>query len=338
MRIDRATRLAAAFTLAAAAPVHVLLVGLVLGVQLLQNAPHAEPVAALPPVATRGAPKPEPAGPQPAAPPMQPAPVAQVVGALRTEDGTPVPGEAVELESAALAASYVGTSDVRGRFLVSNVAPASDYEVRVLTDGRYRDYAERGVAVMAEGLALDIVLEPLASARLAGRMVDAEGNPIPRRSLLVRASHAPGLVLEVTGDERGNFWVDDAPTGQLTFSTRTIPNVKIHGPLLAPGAEADLRLVLDDGSHELGGRVVGARDVPVAGAQLKLSWSYKHGGPLSSCARTAVTDSNGRFRFSELGPGTHRLAVRADGYADAIESYDVFWNSGDVELRLDPTF
>jgi hypothetical protein len=51
-----------------------------------------------------------------------------------------------------------------------------------------------------------------------------------------------------------------------------------------------------------------------------------------------VTDPSGSFRFTDLGPGPHQLAVRADGYEEALETYGVFWNSGDVELRLRPTF
>jgi hypothetical protein len=339
LRIDRPTRIAAALTLAAAAPVYFLLYGLAFALQQLLSLPEAGPPTSLPPVAARGAPVPEPERePTPAAPEEPARPVAQVTGALRTQDGTPIRGEAVELESWALEASYFGASDARGRFSIPNVALGSDYEVRVLSEGRYRNYMRRGVAITVEGLRLDLVLEPLASARLAGRMVDAEGVPIPLRTLLLQSSHAPGLALQITGDDRGQFTVEDAPTGQLTFSTRTVPHLKVRGPVLTPASEVDLRLVLDEGSHELGGRVVGARDIPVAGAQLKLSWSYKQGGSVSSSARTAVTDPSGSFRFTDLGSGPHRLAVRADGYEDALETYGVFWNSGDVELRLRPIF
>jgi hypothetical protein len=326
-------------TLAAAAPVYFLLYGLAFVAQQVLSVPQAEPPTSLPPVAARGAPVPEPEiEPTPAAPVHDARPVATVVGTLRTPDGTPVPGEAVELESWALEASYYGTSDARGRFSVPNVALGSDYEVRVLSEGRYRSYAQRGLAVTAEGLTLDLVLEPLAGARLAGRMVDADGGPIPHRSLLLQGSHSPGLVLGVTGDDRGQFAMENAPTGQLTFSTQTVPRIKVRGPLLAPASEADVLLVLDEGSHELGGQVVGDHGIPVAGAQLKLSWSYKQGGSVSSSARTGVTDPSGSFRFTDLGPGPHRLAVRADGYEDALETYGVFWNTGDVELRLRPTF
>jgi hypothetical protein len=339
VRIDRPTRIAAAVTLAAALPVHCLLYGLAFVAQQVLSVPQEIPQTALPPVAARGAPAPEPEiAPTPAPPVEYAEPVAQVVGTLRTQDGTPVPGETVELESWALEASYFGTSDARGHFSVPNVALGSDYEARVVSEGRYRSYAQGSVTVPAEGLTLDLVLEPIAGARLAGRMVDADGLPIPFRSLLLQASHTSSLVLDITGDDRGQFLVENAPTGQLTFSTRTVPHIKVRGPLLTPASEADVLLVLDEGSHELGGWVVGDRDLPVAGAQLKLSWSLKQGGSISSSSRTAVTDPTGAFRFTDLGPGPHRLAVRADGYEDAFETYGVFWNTGDVELRLRPTF
>jgi hypothetical protein len=339
LTIDRPTRIAAAVTLAAAAPVYLLLYGLAFVAQQVLSVPQAVPQTALSPVAARGAPGPEPeAQPAPAAPAEDARPVAPVMGALRTPDGTPVPGETVELESWALEASYFGTSDARGRFSVPNVALGSDYEVRVLSDGRYRDYAQRGLAVTVEGLSLDLVLEPFAGARLAGRMVDADGDPIPHRSLLLEGSHSPGLVLGVSGDDRGQFALENAPTGQLTFSTRTVPHIKVRGPLLTPASDVDVLLVLDEGSHELGGWIVGDRDIPVAGAQLKLSWLHKQGDSISSSARTAVTDPNGSFRFTDLGPGPHRLVVRADGYEDAFETYGVSWNTGNVELRLRPIF
>jgi len=339
MRIDRPTRIAAALTLAAAAPVYVLLYGLAFALQQVLSLPETGPPTSLPPVAARSAPVPEPERePTPTAPTQAARPVARVTGALHTPDGTPVPDETIELESWALEASYFGASDARGRFSIPDVAPGSDYEVRVLSESRYRNYSRRGLAVTAEGLTLDLVLEPLASAHLAGRMVDAEGSPIPLRTLLLQSSHAPGLALQITGDDRGRFTVEGAPTGRLTFSTRTVPHLKVRGPLLTPASEADLLLVLDEGSHELGGQVVGDHGIPVAGAQLKLSWSYKQRGSVSSSARTAVTDPGGSFRFTDLGPGPHRLAVRADGYEDALETYGVFWNSGNVELRLSPIF
>jgi hypothetical protein len=330
---------AAVVTLAASIPVYSILRSIpipdpfVLVADRTPNVPET-----LPPVEAAPPPKPEADVSLPEVEPEDLGPVAQVAGTLRTRDGMPVPDEAVELSSWALETSYGATSDARGRFAIPNVALGSDYEVRVSSEGRYRDIATRGLAVTAEGVRLDLVLEPLAGARLAGRMVDADGVPIASRTLLLQGSHGPGQQLLVTGDERGRFLVEDAPTGQLTFGTRTIPHIKVRGPLLTPASEADVTLVLDEGSHEFGGRVVGDRDLPVAGAQLKLSWTHKQGDSISSSARTAVTDPSGSFRFTDLGPGPHQLAVRADGYEEALETYGVFWNSGDVELRLRPNF
>lgn len=337
MTIDRPTLVAALVTLAAAAPVYLVMQSLVSGVERLAfaaaDATRTEATAVVGEPVGREA-KPEPT---PASGSSEPAAVARVTGTLRTADGTPVPDEAVELSSGTLEARYSATSDARGRFAMADVAPGSGYEVRVSSQGRYREHWQQGLVVPDEGLTLELVLEPLAGARLAGRMVDAEGVPIPGRTLLLEASHGAAQLL-VTGDERGHFRIEDAPTGRLTFTTRTVPHLKVRGPLLTPAAEQEVLLVLDEGSHQLGGRVVGDRDAPVRGAQLKLSWSHKQGGSISSSARTAVTDSDGGFRFTDLGPGPHRLAVRAEGYEEARETYGVFWNSRDVELRLRPDY
>jgi hypothetical protein len=247
-----------------------------------------------------------------------------------------VPDETLTLESWALEARYGATTDERGHFEIPDVRPAFDYELRVDTDGRYESLVRTGVHVPAEGLALELVVEPLGSARLAGRIVDVDGVPIPRRTLLLEASHVPGLRLHITGDDRGYFRVDEAPTGRLTFTTRTVPHIKVRGPIVAPDDDVDLRVVLDEGEYALAGRIVGRGDVPIHGAALKLSWSHRQAGSISSSARTAVTDTAGGFRFEDLGRGRHDLVVRAEGYHEARETVGVAWNSRDVELRLRP--
>jgi hypothetical protein len=336
LTIDRATVQAALITLALAWPVHQG-VDFVLR-PVLERLPWlaAPPSSSLPPVAAAPAPRIEVAALAPVAEPAPPLPAARVDGTLRTGDGTPVPGETVVLESGALGARYFATSDARGRFAIPDVRLGFDYEVRVPTEGRYGALVRSGVNVPPEGATLELVLEPIARARLAGRMVDVDGVAIPQRTLLLEASHVPGLMLHITGDDRGYFRVDEAPTGRLTFTTRSIPHLKVRGPLLSPDEDADLRVVLDEGEYELGGRVVGDHGAPVVGAQLKLSWSHKEAGSISSSSRTAVTGGLGDFRFFDLGRGSHELVVRAAGYHDARETVDVFWNAGYVELRLRP--
>jgi hypothetical protein len=334
--LDRATIQAGLITLALAWPVHQ-------GVEwtlgpLLERVLVAEPSPSLPPVAAAPEPRLEVAAVEPVGVPVAAVPSARVEGTLRTGDGTPVPDEIVVLASQAHGARYGATTDRRGRFSLPDVRPGFDYEVHVETAGRYQSLFRSGVNVPAEGASLELVVEPLAPARLAGRMVDVNGVAIPERTLLLQASHVPGLTLSITGDERGYFRVDEAPTGLLTFTTRTIPNLKVRGPLLAPDDDVDLRVVLDEGEYELGGRVLGDHGVPVLGAQLKLAWSHKQAGAISSSSRTAVSDGLGGFRFFDLGPGRHELAVRAAGYEDARATVDVFWNAGDVELRLRPLY
>jgi hypothetical protein len=335
--IDRPTLLAAAITLALAVPVYQL-IDWTLGPTFVRLAAWRAREAA-PSLRTAVA-VPEPAPDRaPALPTGEPAevlPTARVEGVLHTVDGTPVSGETVELESGALGVRTAGTSDASGRFSIPNLPPGAAYELRVDSDGRYRSLVQSGLDVTAEGLSLDLVLEPLARARLTGRMVDPDGEPLPWRTLLLRASHVPALMLRVSSDERGDFRVDEAPTGRLTFTTPQVPHMQVQGPLLMPGAEADLELVLDEGGHELVGRVFGDRDAPIRGARLRLLWSHSQGDSISSSERTTVTDAAGAFRFTGLGSGPHELAVRAEGYHDATESVRVSRRTGDVELRLDP--
>jgi len=332
VKLDRPTLLAALVTLVLAAPVYLLLEWVIMHAnRALETQLAAEPPSSPPPVTAA----PDVAlAPAPAAAPVEGLPVASVTGLLHTADGTPVPAEVVELESRALERRHEGISDARGRFSIPDVSLGFDYEVRVASDGRHRGFVRSGVQVPPEGLTLDLILEPLAGASLTGRMVDAEGAPLPGRSLLLQASDQPGEILHVTGDDRGHFRVEDAPTGRLTFTTRTLPHLEVQGPQLAPASDVDVVLVLDEGIHMLSGRVVGNRGETVAGAQLKLSWSHRNGDSLSSSTRTAVTDAVGAFFFTDLGPGPHQLVASAEGYHEAQKSYDVSWDTGEVELRL----
>jgi hypothetical protein len=333
---DRATLQAALITLALAFPVGYLVETIfIAGARVLAalEAPAAEdaPVAL---AAVETAPAIEPPAPDPVDA-VDAVPRALVSGTLQTADGTPVRNEIVELESESHPERYAAISDWRGRFSIPGVAVGAAYALQVDSEGRYHELAEV-VDVPNDGLQLELVLAPHARANLSGRMVDPDGVAIPNRTLLVEASHEPGYSLLVTGDERGRFRVERAPTGRLSFTTRTLPLFRVRGPLLTPGADAEITLVLDAGEHELGGRLVGERGVPVAGATLKLSWSYRQGDTLASSTRTAVSGPDGDFRFGNLGAGPHLLAVHARGYEQARETFSVYWNSSDVELRLRP--
>jgi protocatechuate 3,4-dioxygenase beta subunit len=233
-------------------------------------------------------------------------------GSVRAEDGSPVAGATVQLQSDQSNTHYNGLSRNDGRFSIPEVRTASDYRVTVLATAGYKDYTEAPVAITS-GLPLDIVLESLKNGQLTGRMVDTEGRPIPRFSLWLTSANARAQTLPVSSDDSGSFVVDQAPAGILTFATRSVPALVVSGITLGAGDQQNVSLVLDWGDLVLAGRVTDDRDDPVARAQVSLAWSEQIGALRSSSTRTTPTGAGGEFQFTQLGPGPHVLSITVPG-------------------------
>jgi hypothetical protein len=256
-----------------------------------------------------------------------------VSGTLRTVDGEPISGEAVSLRSRSLKTGYARKSDEYGRFSIPGVEPAPDYELHVRPDGLYQDYMEGHIDLTPSGLSVDIVLEPLPTARLTGHIVDAEGYAVPGLTLSVRSRSAKQRTVEIKSERDGFFVAEEAPTGDLTL---TGPNLTIRGILLLPGSQTDVRLVIDWGDQVMTGQVVDDWGSPVVGARVDLSWFHQSAGIRSGSNRRTTTDRSGSFRFFQVGPGLHRLEVRADGYHVAQEDHEVARHAPEVVVRLQP--
>jgi hypothetical protein len=229
---------------------------------------------------------------------------------------------------------YHARSDANGSFSIADVEIGPDYRLSVVAPVPFRDYSERGIHITESGLSLEIVLESLATGHLAGRMADVEGNPLPGLRLWLGGASARSGV-PVVSDERGNFELEDAPLGSLSFDTRASPSLRVSGLTLREGGESDVLLVLDSGEREMAGKVLDDRGDPVAGAQVSLSWSHTSGGLQSTSRRATRTDPSGSFRFSELGPGAHLLEIRAVGFLIAQEHHDADRYAAEVEVRMD---
>jgi 5-hydroxyisourate hydrolase-like protein (transthyretin family) len=257
-----------------------------------------------------------------------------VTGVVESKRGAPVAGATVTL-SRQQSPSNHAVSDADGNFSLPNVEIGPGYWLSVLAPVSFRDYSDQGIRVPEDGLSLKIVLETLATGRLMGRMVDVQGNPLPRLRIWLEGASARSAV-PISGDERGFFELEEAPAGSLSFNTRTSPRLHVSGLTLRAGGEADVLLVLDWGEQEMAGVVLDDRGDPVAGAQVSLSWSQASGGLQSTSQRATGTDPTGSFRFSQLGPDEHRLEVRAPGYRTVQERHAVGRNAAEVEVRLEP--
>jgi hypothetical protein len=258
---------------------------------------------------------------------------ATVSGLVRTERGHPVAGTTLSLSSQA-GERYQVVSGEDGSFSVS-VKIGAGYYLHVVPPAPFLDYAERDIRVTEDGVSLEIVLDSLGTGRLTGRMIDSEQDPIPNFRIWLVSAGATRSAVPITSDAEGYFELAEAPAGALTFDTRSSPRFTVSGILLLADGEADVRLVLDSGDHELEGRVLDDRGDPVGGAAVSLSWSHDRGRTHSASKRGTRTDGKGVFRFTQLGPGKHLLEVHASGYAPEAVRHEIGRYAREVEVRLD---
>jgi protocatechuate 3,4-dioxygenase beta subunit len=261
---------------------------------------------------------------------------ASVSGVVRTERGDPIDRATVLFASPELGTNYQAVSDTDGYFAIRNVVTGPGYQLRVLPDGSFGDHSQHRIRVPEDGVSLEIVLEPLPTGRLSGRMHDVDGNPVPEFRLWLLSRGAVRSALPISSDERGYFELEEAPAGSLTFDTRASPRHVVKGIVLPAGGEREVSLVLDWGAQVMAGEVVDDRGDPVAGAEVFLTWSNTNGEVRSTSRRQTRTEPTGSFRFMALGPGEHRLEVRAPGYRTTQERHDVGAYASDVQVRLEP--
>jgi hypothetical protein len=268
---------------------------------------------------------------------MEPVEVrAEVAGSLVSTAGEPVAGETVRLYSPRRKRSFSAVSDHAGAFSIGGVETADDYHLTVHPKGPYRDYTERNLRVTADGLYLEIALEPLElGGRLSGQMVDLDGNPIPHFTLTLRNNDAVRRSMQVTGDAQGYFVVEGAPEGKLVFETRSMPHLSISGIQLNQGTESNILLVVDWGEYEVSGAVVDSDDNPVSVPDVSLSWTHDEDGVRSYSNRKTAADADGHFQFTGLGPGRHTLHVNVPGFKSARLHHEVGYEGNEVVVRLE---
>lgn len=260
---------------------------------------------------------------------------ATVAGTVWDTAGNAIPGARVRLSSADLQRSYTARSDHAGQFSFPEVEVGDDYRLWVRPQSDYKEYIREPITVPADGASLSVTLQPLGSGTLEGRMVDADGHPVPGFSLWLRtASPSTQRQRMVTSNGAGRFTVDDLPEGEVSFFTQSSPYLQVVGVHFSPEDQNGVQLALDFGSYEVGGYVLDGNGDPVAGAPLSLAWSLAEAGIQSRSKRSTVTDATGYFLFTQVGPGWHMLTVDAAGYRPTRLDHYVSFSGEDVIVRL----
>ena len=235
--------------------------------------------------------------------------------------------------------SAYARADARGRFTATGLLPG-DYEVRAEKTG-YLPAALPRVAVKSAGAApAPLALTPAAS--ITGRVVDAQGKPVPGAAVTLEASRGGrGRLAAFAAGPRGARPGTTARTGPdgsfrldgLAAITSGVPLVATHAgyaPAERPGvtlkagqALANVVLVLPAGLS-VKGRVVDGTAQPVSGAEIRVAPSQgqgRGGGRFfrppggAPSAPNAVTAADGTFTVAGLAPGAYDVTASHDGFS-----------------------
>jgi len=260
--------------------------------------------------------------------------LAEVRGRVTGPGNEPVAGQRIGLSSASTRQNYRATTDADGRFLIKRVEPGDDYMLSVNAVAAYKDYFQRGIKITKNGLTLIVELEALDTGTLNGQMLNVFGAAIPNFTLVLHTRETSYYNQTVLGDASGNFTVEKAPAGDLRLKTKSNPYYSIEGIQLEPGAELQVPVILDWGYDAIQGRVVNEEGYPLSVPNISLTWSHEQYGIRSSSRRTTSADEQGNFRFTQLGPGRHRLIVNASGYKPVAVNHDVALQGSELVVKL----
>ncbi len=234
------------------------------------------------------------------------------------------------------------SSDENGRYTMVNLPP-DDYYLRAeywntwfgqtlwypQADSQ-ADASTVTVSENSETSGIDFTFQmPSKAGRIAGRVVDALGNPLAAAGIQVMAAPDQNIRwnwiwLYADTDADGYYQIDQVPHGsyiaycwaqngwdyiQLWWpDATTMENAKIITISdETPGWQADFTLPLTPGTAALGGRVVNTEGRPLANAYIQITTA---GNEYDSAAGRsfyawASTDSSGLFKVDRLSPGSY---------------------------------
>jgi hypothetical protein len=243
-------------------------------------------------------------------------------GIVTDDAGEPLVGRRVQLRSKHGRQTQSATTDKAGRYAFSFVEAPADYRIVVTGGDGFRDVGKE-VHVTTQTNDIDLVASAYDTGTVTGQLANQDGAPIGDFELVLRhaESHEPNAVVRT--DSLGYFEIPAAPSGELVISSLSTPAVLVKGLQLEPGERKQLSLVLDWGGHSIQGQVVDPSGSPVPASRVILNWSHRDELVSTQATRRTATDSQGRFAFSNLGPGPHSLKVDAPGFLGVNVNHDL---------------
>lgn len=259
---------------------------------------------------------------------------------------------------------YSATTDSDGRFLFQDL-PSGAYSVRYSSNGYFSPAlpGERAlVQIRAGGLTVHIERRMIPLSRIAGRVIDSSGDPVPKARVELTTASA---FWEAETDAKGNFDMPSVMPAALPYTLavapplsgkppapdpdthqprawlRTFyPNVAFQDQAIPVALRAGDDLVglelklLAAPAHAVRGVVINPAGDSVAKVPLAL-WEP---GPRRNASLHATSDSDGAFEFPSVPDGDWRLSAESDAAIAeqwiAVKGRDV----GALNLRLTPPF
>ncbi|MBT8494107.1 MAG: carboxypeptidase regulatory-like domain-containing protein, partial [Deltaproteobacteria bacterium] len=194
-----------------------------------------------------------------------------------------------------------------GRFeLTADDSPR--IQLRVEADG----FVRKLVLVESMRQQIQVVLE--RGNQVAGTVSDSSGSPVPSfhvavftlQSAMQRTMVAHTAVISA----EGKFAVGDLPPGDYQVQALAHGMARSR-PVAARSGDTGLRITLDSGATLSGQVVDAASKQGLASAKVSVESSLGSGAAALPLTATAITDDDGRFRLSGLGPGPSSVVVAA---------------------------
>ena len=159
----------------------------------------------------------------------------------------------------------------------------------------------------------NIILESLPVGVLSGKVVDFFDRPVPNFELSIRSEENDYWLIDAVTDESGAFSVTDFPKGGFQVSSGSMQSFQATGLYFDPNDIDPVIIHVDIGRYSLSGYIYNDSGKIIDGANVVVVWTAENNGITSESTRQAITDTNGAFQFSGLGPGKHELIVFAWG-------------------------
>jgi hypothetical protein len=166
--------------------------------------------------------------------------------------------------------------------------------------------ASPSIAVVSDSQAV-IMTGAGARTVVAGRILDAEGNPVAGSAVRVRSEARPSWDWVTSSASDGSFRVEGVAAGKVQVAAHDIAAGSVESALLDVDEARHVVLVFDR-TVEVSGVVLDERGAPVARAAVRCA-------PKSEApARVVITDEDGRFALRGAAGSIDRLTVWARGF------------------------